>query len=84
VPRCRIHLPPQKFLFAQQLPPVFESRFVQSSRAQSGLHCASRFIFVRAIAKPAFRGQRVNIRKGLRDALRCIPELQLAQTWRVY
>jgi hypothetical protein len=81
--RFGIYLPPEKFLLAQKLPPAFDARRIQRSRAQRRQHRASRLPFMTAIPESAPRRQRINIGKNLRNAVPRIPQLHLAQPRRV-
>ena len=55
VPRLAIYFPPQKFLLAQKLPPVFEPRRLHCSCVQCRLYRASRLPFMTAITESALR-----------------------------
>jgi len=82
--RFGIHFPPEKFLLPQELPPVFDPRCIQSSRAQRRKDRASRLRFMTAIAESAPRRQRIDISECLRNAVVRVPQLHLTQARRVH
>ena len=82
--RLRVHFSPEKFLFAQKLPAVFNTRRIQSSRAQCRPDRAPWLRFMAAIAESAFCRQQINVAKNLRNTALRVPQLHLAQTRSVH
>jgi hypothetical protein len=68
---------------ALELAPAVEALAWQSSASQRLADCAAGLALVRAVAEAAGRGQRRHVLEGLLEALRDVPELQLAEARRV-
>src|SRR6266481_2093021 len=81
--RLGVHFSSEKFLFAQKLPAVFNTRRIQSSRAQCRPDRAPWLRFMTAIAESAFCRQ-INVAKNLRNTALGVPQLHLAQARSVH
>ena len=83
LPRFRIHLALHKFLFALQFSPIFHALRIQLAVRNRRLHRATRFAGVPAVAILALRRKFLDIGERPLQALRCAPQLQFAQSWRI-